>query len=353
MGQLNTGIKNLWIRSNGQIFKNSLRELIRNLDDLPFPDRDIYFQRYPHLAEREIKFNAGRGCPFLCSFCFNKGMIELYKGKGRWVRFKSIDRIMHEIEGVNDRYPIKWVSFNDDTFNIDKKRLIEFLKVYKQDIGIPFFCNLRIDYTDEDQIERLKQAGVDKIVVGIEHGDEDMRKNILHKNISNKQIYDFGRWVNERKIRLHTSTIMGFPEETVDLVFSSIEMNSRLKPELALANILSPYPGTDIYRYIKDGGYLEEDFNFNEMTGHNLHAVDSKSIKTAVKNKNMPLIINLRCFFPLLVYQPWLKPLVKLLIHLPHNYFYEFIWRITSYFKTDWKWYGSWKERKDQLRKLI
>lgn len=352
-GNVDPKINNLWIRLNGKIYKNEKRDLIKDLDSLPFSDRDIYFKKYSHLAEGDIKFNIGRGCPFDCSYCFNKGMKDMYKGQGSWVRFRSIENIIQEIKNVDEKYPIKWLNFNDDTFNINKKWLKEFLKILKKEINIPFLCQLRIDCADEEQIELLKQAGVDKITVGIEHGDENLRKKLLKRNISNKQILDFGKWINKRKIRLHTTNIMGFPRETLDMAFSTIELNAKLKPELAVSNILNPYPGTDIYQYVKDHGYLHEGFSFNEMTGQNVWSVNTKSIKSEIKNEYMPLMINLRCFFMLLVFYPQLKPLVKIMIKLPNNFFYEFLWRVTSYFRIDWKYANSWKERWNLLIKLL
>lgn len=350
---LNTKIKNLWIKHCREVFKNDMRELIDDIDALPFPDREIYFEEYPQIAKLDIKIMVGRGCPYNCSYCFNKGMKDLYSNKGSWVRLRHIDKIIEEIKEIDSKYPIKWINIHDDTFNINKEWAKKFLRVYREKIGIPFLCQLRIDKTDEELIELLKQANVDRITVGIEHGDEEIRKNLLKRDISNNQIIDFGKWVNKRKIRLHTTNIMGFPNEDLEKVFLTISINSKLKPELAISNILNPYPGTDIYKYCRDYGYLKDNFSFNEMTGQNVWASHTNHVRSEVKNEYIPQMMNLRCFFMLLVKYIWLKPLIKILIKFPNNAFYEFIWKASNYFRIDWRYANCWKERKLLLKKLF
>mgnify|MGYP001613870661 CR=1 FL=1 len=352
-GAIREDIQNIWIKRNGRVVRNEVRALISDLDYLPFPDRDIFFTRYPFMADRTTRFMMSRGCPFNCSYCFNKGMKELYKGKGSWLRYKSIDYSIAEIKDVHQKYPLKWVSFMDDTFNADKIRFKEFISRYEHEVGIPFICQMRVDLADEEQIEYLKQAGVSRISIGIEHGDEEFRKKMLYRNISNKQILDFGRWINKRKIRLATQNILGFPEETVDLAFATIELNASIKPEIADCSILNPYPGTDIYDFAKQNNYLDNDFDFNNLHGHSNAYLDSQlKVTSVIRNKHIKQLINLRCFFMILVWYPWLKPLVKVLILLPYNRLYEFIFQITGTFRLSWR-FGDTSERKLLLKKLL
>ena len=102
-------IKNLWIRKqkNGktEIIKNPVRPLIENLDKLPFPDREIFdYKRYLKWNHGTATFISTRGCPFNCSFCINNLLIRLYKGKGCYIRFRSIDSLFQEIKQVVKRY---------------------------------------------------------------------------------------------------------------------------------------------------------------------------------------------------------------------------------------------------------
>lgn len=141
-----TDIENLWIKKDGKIFANDVRPLLENLDSLPFPDRDLYIKRYPFLNKSQKVFMAGRGCPFSCSFCFNARFRDLYKGKGCYVRLRSVENLISEIEYVKDNYKLNTVYIQDDTFILNKKWTLEFLKEYKKKIDLPFICLIRADY---------------------------------------------------------------------------------------------------------------------------------------------------------------------------------------------------------------
>ena len=128
-GKLRTDIRNMWIRNGDEIIKNKSRPFIEDIDSLPFPDRDVYFNRYPDLAQRDFKFMTDRGCPFDCSYCFNKQMRDLQEGS--FVRYNTSERAIAEIRYVTQNYHVKWVSFTDDTFNANKEKLQNFLTLYK------------------------------------------------------------------------------------------------------------------------------------------------------------------------------------------------------------------------------
>lgn len=348
---LKTHIPNLWIRSGDTVVENGTRPYIENLDTLPYPDRDIYFGRYPDLAKRDIKFMIGRGCPFNCSYCFNLQMRKLQPGK--WVRFFSEERVINEIKHVRERHPIEWVSFLDDTFNTDAEYLRILLDRYKKEIGIPFLCRLRIDLATEKQLDQLKEAGVERITVGIEHGNEEFRKKYLNRAISNTKTVEFGKWIRERKIRLITNNMIGFPNEDLSLAFDTIDINIKLKPDLASMSVLNPYPSTMIYEYCKRENLLPKDFSFDMLTGHCAFADNRLKIKSFVKNRYINRLVNLRCFIMVLIFCPWLRYVVKLLVKLPPNPVYEFIGSFLGEFRISWRYARTKKEKIVLLNRLF
>jgi len=347
-------IKNLWIRKDNTIYKNPVRNLIKDLDYLPNPDYKIY-RKFPQLLKSNTKtFMLSRGCPFNCSYCFNKRIRDIYNGKGSWVRFKSNKKIISEILEIKETYGMKWVQFNDDTFNINPRQLYSFLEEYKRKVNIPFLCNLRIDMTDKKMIEELKRAGVNRIDTGIEHGNEKFRSKILNRKMKNSHIIDFGNWIQENQIRLHTANIMGFPGETLSMAFETIELNAKLKPEKADCGILQPFPGTEIINYVKTHGYVKKNISFKDMKGQKTWSSfgTQSGVKSVINQNNIKELINLHCFFDLLVKHLWLKPFIKILIKLPYNRGFQFIYQ-WGIFKVHWKYTSNCKERIALLRRLF
>ena len=127
----NQNIPNLWIKTPTEIIKNKLSQLNQDLDELPFADREIFdYQKYINSNRGLATFMSSKGCPFLCSYCINKVLIDKYKGKGKFLRFRSIQNLIKEIKQVTTKYKVKEIEFYDDTFTLNKERLKEFAIVF-------------------------------------------------------------------------------------------------------------------------------------------------------------------------------------------------------------------------------
>jgi radical SAM superfamily enzyme YgiQ (UPF0313 family) len=139
-----TQIRNLWVKKGDKVFKNELRPL-EDLDKLPFPDRELYF-KYNHIRKLGIlRILGGRGCPFSCTYCFNKEMKLIYGAPKNYIRRRNPEKIIEEIEENKGKYKFTSISFTDDVFTFDKKWLESFMDIYKKDIRMPFFCNSRLE----------------------------------------------------------------------------------------------------------------------------------------------------------------------------------------------------------------
>jgi len=98
-------IKNIWSKTGEIIHKNPIRPLIQNLDELPFPDRSLYYKRYPFLKNQNSRdFIFMRGCPYQCSFCYNHSLQKMYKNNGKYIRFKNVDKAIEELLEVKQKW---------------------------------------------------------------------------------------------------------------------------------------------------------------------------------------------------------------------------------------------------------
>lgn len=321
-----TNIKNLWVKKGSKVFKNELRDLV-DLDQLPSYDWDLYYSKYPELRDAPTKLIfVTRGCPFNCTYCFNHNLKEMYRGKGQFVRYMSVEKVLLEINTIKKQYEMKWLQIMGDTINADRNWFYDFLNRYKQTFDIPFLCNVRIDLIDEETVKLMKDAGCERVDYGIEHGDEWIRKNVLKRNMSDQIIIENGKLFNKFGIRVQTTNLIGVPYETVDTAFKTIDINRHVKPELAKCTILQPYPGTKINEYALQNGFLEKDYEYSKFGTSFTIDFDGSTDFIPLKLEQHDEIVNLFYFFNFLVQHKWVEPLVKYLIRIPPNRFFKAVY---------------------------
>jgi len=253
-------IPNLWLRKGSEIIRNDVRPLVEDLDTLPFPDRESF--DLEHLLEGERKvlsFLAGRGCPYMCTYCSNPAFRRLYKDKGPWVRFRSPENLISEIRALLGRYSPNILDFNDDIFTLKPDWLKKFLDYYKKEFALPFRCNVRVETVDKDILRALKEAGCDAIRVGVEQGDEDFRRKKLKRKMSNEQIIRVFDQAHELNLKVWSFNMLGFPDETPELARRTLELNRRLKPDHLQISVFNPYPATELWEECLREGYLPEE----------------------------------------------------------------------------------------------
>jgi len=204
------------------------------------PDREIYYNYYPILRDKPTKlFMAVRGCPYGCKFCWNVNYRKIYKGKGKYIRNEPINKLINEIKYVRDKYGVKWVQFISDTVNLNKEWFMRFLRKYKEEIDIPYLCNIRANLIDEEMIKLMKETKCNRIDFGIETGDEYLRNNIINKSLTDEEIINAGRLINKYGIRLQTTNIIGIPHETLSTIKKTIEIKAdNPLPELLVKKIV-------------------------------------------------------------------------------------------------------------------
>lgn len=313
-----TSIGNLWVKKDGNIYENELRPLIENLDSLPFPDRELYY-KYSFLRKSSVKqFLTGRGCPYICSFCSNHLLRKMYAQKGDFVRRRHPDNVIEEMRQVKSKYGFKTVSFTDDTFILDARWLQDFLPKYRNQIKVPFMCNVRANLVNEAIIKLLKSGGCYGVAMGIEAANEKIRNEVLMKNISDEQILSAGNLIKSYGLVLKTYSMLCVPQETVEDGFKTLELNARIKADHAACSLLVPYPRYYIAEYAIKNGFLKNSFCVNDVP-------DSIYKNSPIDLKDKRALHNLQSLFILGVKFPALVPLIRKLIKLPPNVIYRLL----------------------------
>jgi radical SAM superfamily enzyme YgiQ (UPF0313 family) len=307
-----TNIFNFWFKSNEKIIKNQVQPLITDLNEISFPDRDLVF-KYKEIRDSPIKhFIASRGCPYNCSYCFNESYSQLYKGKGKRVRFRSVDNLLDEIEKVVNINPTKLVYFQDDTFILDTDWLKEFSEEYKKRINFPFHCHTRVNLVTDKIVKNLKDAGCYSVHIAAESGNENVRKKVLNRDMSNEQIYNAVNLLKKSGIKVMLQNILGLPFSSLKNDFETLELNIKCQPDYAWASIFQPYPKTELgERCLKEKIYTGD---FSDL-GSNFF--DKSMLNIANKNE----IANLQKLFAIAVKNPELYYSGRLqkLIELPYK----------------------------------
>ena len=305
-------IPNFWFKSKNKIIKNEVSRLITNLDEISFPDRELVF-KYSEIETGPIKhFIASRGCPYDCTYCFNKSFSELYKEKGKRVRFRSVGNLLEEVEQVIKNSPTKVVYFQDDTFILKSDWVKDFSEKYKSKISLPFHCHTRANLVNENIVKDLKYAGCYSVHIAAESGNDLVRKNILNRNMSNEQIYSAVKLFKENGIKTMLQNILGLPFTTLKNDIETLELNIKCQPDYAWASIFQPYPKTELGQRCVDKGIYKG--NFSDI-GSNFF---DKSVLD-IENKNE--ISNLQKLFAIAVKNPKLykSGILNRLIELPYE----------------------------------
>jgi len=312
------GIKNLWLKRGNEVIQNEMDFLPANLDELPLPDRQIYY-KYDFLRKVSVKqFLTGRGCPFQCTFCANNILRKIYCGKGKFLRRRSPQGVIAEIAEVKKGYGLKTVSFTDDVFITDKQWLAEFLPIYKEKIGLPFMCNVTANLLTEEIIRLLKNNCCYGIAMGIESGVQEIRFKVLKKYITDEQIFSSAKLAKKYGLVLKTYNIICLPGETVADALKTLELNAKIKSDFAACSLLQPFPEYDITEYAKANKFLPADYGIKDTQGKIYQG--SPIITGEIRE-----FANLQKLFFLGVKMPFLIPLIKKMIKLPPNFIFNFL----------------------------
>lgn len=249
-------IPNIWCKSNGSIFKNCVRPLISDLDNLPIPDKDLFYSQFP-IFNNGYLISTSRGCPFKCSYCCNNIYHSLYKDMGEIIRRRSIDNVLTELEEAKIKYNPKFIHFVDEVFNYGSNWLFSFLYRYKKEINLPFSCYVYPDFVNHEVARKLKEAGCFKVQMGIQVINEDKRKNVLNRASLQKNISEAIDFLKKEKIYITCDSIFGFPDESEKELLSLAYFYHNHTPNHCESFWLRYYPKTEITNWALQNNYID------------------------------------------------------------------------------------------------
>lgn len=252
-------INNIWAKRNGRIVNNPIRRLNEKLDNLPFPDKDIFYQQYPVFVRQSYKIITSRGCPNACSYCYNSYLKKIYANNGKYLRRRSVDNVISELIIAKQKYKSKIITFLDDTFVCDDDWLNEFAEKYRKAISLPFFCTIHPSFVNKKNVRLLKMSGCKVVNMGVQDLSEVIRGKILNRNDNNIDIKRAIRLIKKSGIFIYTTVILGLPTQREKELRDTIITLNEYRPDVADSNWLRYYPKTSILESAVEHNILTRD----------------------------------------------------------------------------------------------
>ncbi|MFH1691100.1 MAG: radical SAM protein [Candidatus Omnitrophota bacterium] len=260
-----------WRDNSGRIKRSPERPLIKNLDEIPFPEVDLinyhrYFSHTNPFAMRApvISLITSRGCPGKCVYCTVKAVW------GRSWRGRSPKNVVDEIENYMRKYNIREFAFLDDSASVDRKRWEGLCdEIIARSLNIKWTTPNGIAHwtLTKDILDKMKKAGCYRITFGIESGYPETRR-FLGKPYSLQQAKELIQHANRIGLWTICTNIIGFPYENLNSINATIDFAKRCGTDFAAFYLLMPQPTSEVYEYFKKEGLLnfdsffeKEDFN--------------------------------------------------------------------------------------------
>ncbi len=245
-------VPGLAFHRDGHVVLNAKPGLIDDLDALPFPARDLVpYQRYSSVLARRQPITTmftSRGCPYACTFCDRPHL-------GKKFRARSAANVADEMQACVEM-GIHEILVYDDTFTVDRGRVLDICaEIQRSGLDLGWDIRARVDTVDEEMLRELKAAGCERIHYGVEAGS-DRFMQVLRKGITVADAERAFRLTKRAGIATLAYFMIGIPGQAEADVHETMRLARRLDPDYVHVTILTPFPGTAIYRQaLKEGVY--------------------------------------------------------------------------------------------------
>jgi hopanoid biosynthesis associated radical SAM protein HpnJ len=248
-------VAGLSYRKEGKVVHNPERELIHDMDSLPWVvdvyKRDLEVEKYSigYLKDPYLSLYTGRGCPAQCTFCLWPQTIGGHK-----YRVRSADNVAAEMAHAKKLFPqVEEFFFDDDTFTANLPRAREIAQKLKP-LGLTWSCNSRANVNYET-IKLMKDCGLRLFLVGYESGNQEIL-NRIKKGINIEEAKQFTKACKDLGVIIHGTFILGLPVETKETIEETIRYAMDLDVFSIQVSLAAPYPGTELYEMARQNGWF-------------------------------------------------------------------------------------------------
>lgn len=252
-------LRGIWSKENKKIYRNEL-DYPPDITTLPPMDFSIFDDETVLGGELDgnikLGFICNRGCPFRCTYCLNHHLRHSYPKGSNYVRYQKVDKAIEELVDLKNKYKFDIFCFYDDIFLLNKKWVTEFTQKYKNEVDMPFICNARIETATKAIISMAAKADCKYLYVGIESGNEWIRKNVLDRRTTNEQVKAVFNMAKDNNIKTCAYNMVGIPNETEKNILETIRLNAMVKPHISNVSAFYPFRGTKLGELCYKNGWV-------------------------------------------------------------------------------------------------
>jgi anaerobic magnesium-protoporphyrin IX monomethyl ester cyclase len=260
-GRRPSGIAGLWIRGPAGFDKGPVRPLITDLTRYP-PARGLpTVTSYDPKSISDVDFfMATRGCPYACTYCCNDALRCVYPNGREYYRLKPVDQVIAELKEHLARGSRGHIPFYDDVMMADSAWFEEFAARYEEEIHQRCFFTARWELLTEKTVLLLKRLRTLFLLVGVEVGDEELRRGVLGRNQSTQLMLERAALLRRHRVRFGLYTMVGVPTENVERALATVKLAARLRgnPVLGHHTIFFPFAGTPLHAQCEREGLISQ-----------------------------------------------------------------------------------------------
>ncbi len=256
-----------YFRNEKNAFKNPPPQFIGDISLLR-PDYSI-FDKNAVLKDGRINLMLGRGCVYDCNYCSNKALSSVYSSAKGYFRLPPVEQCIDLIKGVLEDFPeVTFINFLDDLLISNKIWFKHFVHEYGKRITLPYTICVRAESISSEIVDAMKNSGCKKALIGLESGNEELRKTLLNRSPGNDFIVEKCRMVQNAGIELYTFNVVGFPDEQGAEMEETYNLNKRIAPNGGVCTFFYPYKKTTLYEICKKRNRLLPEVDMLNITNY-------------------------------------------------------------------------------------